>query len=71
MKKVKGHEMDLLESLLITPVQRIPRYEMLLKDLLKHTWPSHPDHQDLVLALSKIQSTAKYNNTKISEAKNR
>lgn len=28
-----------LPSLLITPIQRIPRYQLLLKDLLKHTWP--------------------------------
>jgi hypothetical protein len=36
-----------LESFLILPVQRLPRYEMLLKDLLKNTWPEHPDYTQL------------------------
>ena len=28
-----------LESLLIMPIQRVPRYELLLKQLIKHTPP--------------------------------
>ena len=30
-----------LGSLLVTPVQRIPRYLMLVKELLKYTWQEH------------------------------
>lgn len=48
-----------LSSFLIQPIQRIPRYELLLKDLIKHTWPSHPDYADLQLALLKIKEAAK------------
>jgi RhoGEF domain len=32
-----------LQNLLIAPVQRIPRYILLLCDLCKHTAPTHPD----------------------------
>jgi len=47
-----------LESLLITPVQRIPRYVLLLQDLLKHTEDSHPDFSHIVEALDLIKSVA-------------
>ncbi|KAF2077388.1 hypothetical protein CYY_001316 [Polysphondylium violaceum] len=47
-----------LESLLITPVQRIPRYVLLLQDLLKHTEESHPDYSHIVKALDLIKSVA-------------
>uniref|UniRef100_A0A5S6QTI7 DH domain-containing protein n=1 Tax=Trichuris muris TaxID=70415 RepID=A0A5S6QTI7_TRIMR len=39
-----------LDALLIMPVQRIPRYELLLKELLKHTSVEHPDHALLIMA---------------------
>ncbi|KAL7718098.1 Rho guanine nucleotide exchange factor [Entamoeba marina] len=34
-------------SFLITPIQRIPRYKLLLNDLLKHTPSTHPDFKEL------------------------
>ena len=40
------------------PVQRIPRYEMLLKELCKTTPDDHPDHKDLQAALSSIKQAA-------------
>jgi len=46
-----------LDSFLIMPVQRVPRYILLLKDMLKYTQPSHPDWPMLQQALDKIQST--------------
>ena len=33
---------ETFEALLILPIQRVPRYELLLKDLIKHTWADHP-----------------------------
>lgn len=39
-----------LENYLIMPVQRVPRYELLLTALLRHTWKSHPDYASLVEA---------------------
>jgi hypothetical protein len=32
-----------LESIIIMPIQRIPRYKLLLEDLLKRTPEAHPD----------------------------
>ncbi|QQP38727.1 RhoGEF4, partial [Caligus rogercresseyi] len=46
-----------LNSLLITPIQRIPRYKLLLEDLLKNTSPNHPDRTDLTKALLEIEGT--------------
>lgn len=44
-----------IESFLVTPVQRIPRYRMLLAELLKVTPESHIDHVDLKLSLVEVQ----------------
>ncbi|KAJ8678665.1 hypothetical protein QAD02_014452, partial [Eretmocerus hayati] len=43
-----------LDQLLIKPVQKIPRYELLIQRLLKHTDPSHPDYQLLTAALKEV-----------------
>lgn len=43
-----------LDSFLIVPVQRMPRYLLLLKELLKYTPESHPDYKDISLALEHI-----------------
>eukprot|EP01103_Thecamoeba_quadrilineata_P007729 TRINITY_DN17567_c0_g1_i1.p1 TRINITY_DN17567_c0_g1~~TRINITY_DN17567_c0_g1_i1.p1 ORF type:complete len:779 (+),score=170.94 TRINITY_DN17567_c0_g1_i1:108-2444(+) len=50
-----------LSSLLITPIQRIPRYNLLLRDLIKYTQndPDHPDLPDLEAALVKMEQTGK------------
>lgn len=33
-----------LESFLIMPIQRLPKYELIFKDLLKKTDSDHPDY---------------------------
>jgi hypothetical protein len=43
-----------LDSHMILPVQRIPRYELLLRELVRHTEESHLDYADLTQALSEI-----------------
>jgi len=53
-----------LDGFLITPVQRIPRYELLLRDMLKHTWSTHVDFQDLTTALQKVKETNSFINEK-------
>lgn len=50
---------------LIMPVQRIPRYNLLLADFLKHTKEDHPDRQAIEKALSLIREVADF----INEAK--
>ncbi|XP_020279589.1 rho guanine nucleotide exchange factor 17-like isoform X2 [Pseudomyrmex gracilis] len=43
-----------LDNLLIAPIQRLPRYEMLIQRLLKHTEENHPDFQLLQTAQKEI-----------------
>ena len=52
-----GQPLD-LEALLIQPVQRIPRYRMLLEDMLKNTCLTHPDRSSLESSLKNIQDVA-------------
>ena len=47
-----------LQSLLIQPVQRIPRYKLLLEQLLKETPQAHPDHPNLVSTLEEVSAVA-------------
>ncbi|XP_055333318.1 uncharacterized protein LOC129584915 [Paramacrobiotus metropolitanus] len=47
-----------LDALLIMPVQRIPRYELLIKELLKHTAEDHPDRIDLESAQNQVHELA-------------
>eukprot|EP01116_Phalansterium_solitarium_P024544 TRINITY_DN9016_c0_g1_i1.p1 TRINITY_DN9016_c0_g1~~TRINITY_DN9016_c0_g1_i1.p1 ORF type:complete len:763 (+),score=251.13 TRINITY_DN9016_c0_g1_i1:108-2396(+) len=53
--------LDLL-SYLIMPIQRVPRYILLLTDLLKHTPAEHPDHARIEEALLKLKDIADYLN---------
>ena len=50
-----SHELD---SLLIQPVQRMPRYKLLLEELLKSTPADHPDRAGLEHTLERISSIA-------------
>eukprot|EP01137_Pigoraptor_chileana_P000217 Opistho-2@36016 len=54
-----------LADLLILPVQRIPRYVLLLNDLVRYTAASHPDHAGLREALDGMRQLA----VRINEAK--
>ncbi|KAG7479652.1 rho guanine nucleotide exchange factor 17 [Solea senegalensis] len=54
----ENKEKQALGDLMIKPVQRIPRYELLVKDLLKHTAEDHPDHQFLLDAQRDIKRLA-------------
>ncbi|NXN95308.1 ARHGH factor, partial [Rhinopomastus cyanomelas] len=55
---VENKEKQALSDLMIKPVQRIPRYELLVKDLLKHTPEDHPDHPFLIDAQRNIKQVA-------------
>ncbi|XP_067101745.1 rho guanine nucleotide exchange factor 17-like [Osmerus mordax] len=54
----ENKEKQALGDLMIKPVQRIPRYELLVKDLLKHTSEDHPDHPFLLDAQRDIKRLA-------------
>ncbi|PQE12603.1 Rho guanyl nucleotide exchange factor protein [Rutstroemia sp. NJR-2017a BBW] len=43
-----------LDALLVKPVQRITRYQLLLQSLFKHTPEDHPDYQALQSALREL-----------------
>lgn len=70
--KKKCHDIEHrgLEDYLIRPVQRIPRYYLLLQDLVKHTSKDHPDYANLFSAAQKVQAVAEYMNIKKREAEN-
>jgi hypothetical protein len=59
-----------MESFLILPVQRIPRYKLLLEQLLKYTEKSHADYESVSFALEKISEIAMLNNEAIREREN-
>uniref|UniRef100_A0A673G2I7 Rho guanine nucleotide exchange factor 17-like n=1 Tax=Sinocyclocheilus rhinocerous TaxID=307959 RepID=A0A673G2I7_9TELE len=54
----ENKEKQALGDLMIKPVQRIPRYELLVKDLLKHTPEDHPDYLFLQDAQKNIKRLA-------------
>ena len=64
IKRLK--KLDLF-GFLIQPIQRLPRYVMLLKDLLKYTWEAHPDRLALSEALNRMQKATAF----LNEAKRR
>ncbi|KAA6402557.1 MAG: putative rho guanine nucleotide exchange factor 17 [Streblomastix strix] len=57
LQKNAGQEFS-FQSLVITPVQRVPRYIMLVKETLKHTDKEHPDYEGLEKSLTLLQETA-------------
>eukprot|EP01080_Neovahlkampfia_damariscottae_P003203 gene3203-5519_t len=60
-----------VESFLIKPIQRIPRYKLLLRDLVKETPEYHVDYENLVSAYEKIDHVAGFVNEQKREAENR
>ncbi|KAL6261843.1 hypothetical protein P5V15_006930 [Pogonomyrmex californicus] len=56
-----------LSSLLITPVQRVPRYQLLVKEVLLHTPYEHKEYKHLQTCLVEIEKSAKHINTLIAQ----
>ncbi|ELR18567.1 RhoGEF domain containing protein [Acanthamoeba castellanii str. Neff] len=57
-----------IEALLITPIQRLPRYNLLIQDLLRNTAETHPDYNNLADALKSTKEIADYINESIRQA---
>ena len=53
----KNSDDNKFEDLLIEPVQRTPRYRMLLEDCLKKTDSKHPDYEKLQVAIELVKKT--------------
>lgn len=66
IKKIIPHtDGQPIPALLILPVQRIPRYELLLRDLIKQTPPEHPDSAGLQSAAERIKDISSKINEEI------
>jgi predicted patatin/cPLA2 family phospholipase len=59
-----------LASYLIYPIQMIPRYQLLLKDIIKYTPKDHVDYASLNEALNNISLVASYINEKKRDTEN-
>lgn len=64
-RRLLDHQQVNLQAYILLPIQRIPRYQLLLSQLLKFTSPNHPDYTALVLAVRGIQQKA----NELNEAK--
>ncbi|CAD8087510.1 unnamed protein product [Paramecium sonneborni] len=60
-KKNQLNSLD-IESYLIKPVQRLPKYVLLYKDLLKHTNKDHPDYENIFKCLKFFEEINDKNN---------
>lgn len=56
-----------LSSLLITPIQRVPRYKLLLKEVLRHTAPKEKNYNILQASLAQIENVASHINSLVEE----
>ncbi|CAH1113184.1 unnamed protein product [Psylliodes chrysocephalus] len=59
-----------LSALLITPIQRVPRYKLLLTQLLELTEPSEDDYTSLAECLEKISEAADHINKIVEDQEN-
>nr|XP_022335356.1 rho guanine nucleotide exchange factor 39-like isoform X1 [Crassostrea virginica]XP_022335357.1 rho guanine nucleotide exchange factor 39-like isoform X1 [Crassostrea virginica]XP_022335358.1 rho guanine nucleotide exchange factor 39-like isoform X1 [Crassostrea virginica]XP_022335359.1 rho guanine nucleotide exchange factor 39-like isoform X1 [Crassostrea virginica]XP_022335360.1 rho guanine nucleotide exchange factor 39-like isoform X1 [Crassostrea virginica]XP_022335361.1 rho guanine nuc len=59
-----------VNALLITPVQRVPRYKLLLEDLLENTQTDHHDFEELREAVQKVSDIATHINNHIKQHEN-
>jgi len=60
-----------LAAILIMPVQRMPRYELLLRELIKYTPPTHIDIQNLEKAAHEMKQLNKFINDQKQAQENR
>lgn len=68
----KSNKLDFV-TLLIMPVQRIPRYVLLLNDLRNKTQKTHKDYEPLSRAIAEMEAVASFINSskKDSDLNNR
>lgn len=59
-----------LAALLLAPIQRIPRYKLLLEKLLKHTKDTHPDYARLSAATEQLEAIGTHINEYIRQHEN-
>uniref|UniRef100_A0A0A9Y6A8 FYVE, RhoGEF and PH domain-containing protein 6 n=1 Tax=Lygus hesperus TaxID=30085 RepID=A0A0A9Y6A8_LYGHE len=59
-----------LGSLLIAPIQRVPRYRLLLKELISHTPPSSSQYANILEAIRLIETATEHINSLVCEQEN-
>ncbi len=59
-----------ITNYLIAPIQRLPRYQLLIQELKKSTPLQHPDYEPLSVALEKIVSVNQFLNEEKRNAEN-
>lgn len=68
--KARSDSQKDFESLLIMPIQRIPRYKLLLERVVKHTPESHPDSAFLQEAVHRVSVAASFINETVRDQEN-
>ena len=66
-KKYRGLK---LEDFLIKPVQRLPKYVIVLKELKKRTCHDHPDYENICKLLEAFEKVNGSNNDKLNKVLN-
>ena len=59
-----------LDAYLLEPIQRIPRYKMLLESYAKRRQPDHPDYKQAHEAVQKMDQVAKATNGSLADMEN-
>ena len=62
--------LDLLDALLISPIQRLPRYNLLLSDLLRNTPEDDPEHAELQHAVDMMLHKSEEMNESVRQSEN-
>ncbi|RZC35008.1 RhoGEF and/or PH domain containing protein [Asbolus verrucosus] len=70
MQESRPEVQSKLSALLIAPIQRVPRYKLLLKPLFNLTSPSEEDYNSLLDSLTKVEDAADHINKIIQEREN-
>ncbi|KAJ3361347.1 hypothetical protein GGF32_007393 [Allomyces javanicus] len=60
-----------IQSFLILPIQRIPRYILLLEQLVHYTSDSHPDYDGLTKCIVELRKTADHINAELHKYESR
>ncbi|XP_049849009.1 uncharacterized protein LOC126317076 [Schistocerca gregaria] len=58
------------EDLLIMPIQRVPRYSLLLSELMKNTPEDHPDYENLCDAVTQLSAIGQFINESVQKNNN-
>ncbi|CAD8057229.1 unnamed protein product [Paramecium primaurelia] len=67
MPSIKDYNNQDIESYLIKPVQRIPKYNLLLEDIIKNTEKTHPDYKNLCECLELFKKINDDNNKNMDQ----